>query len=151
MTLVLDSSVFFTEFPVMEEAATPPAVVAELKDLRSKCKFEVLSAAGLVVREPSEESRVAVREAAGKTGDLSVLSVTDLDVLALAFEMQASIATDDFAIENTAHRLKLDVRTVQQRKAKPRRWKFRCSGCGRFYHAPGICDVCGAEIKRKIK
>jgi len=151
MTLVLDASVFFSEMPVEEGAYTTPSVVGELGDLHAKCRFEALAAAGLSVREPREEDLARVEAAAVRTGDAGVLSATDRDILALALELSAVLVTDDFAVQNVAHRLGVETRSIRQRPARAIRWRYRCSGCGRYWREPGECRVCGAPIKRKFK
>ncbi|MDD4566712.1 hypothetical protein L21_1241 [Methanoculleus chikugoensis] len=151
MTLVLDASAFFAEIPLDGPIATTPSVVAELSDTHAKCRFEVLSAAGLRVREPREEDLSRVDAAALRTGDAGVLSGTDRDILALALELSAVLVTDDFAVQNVAHRLGIETRSIRQRPARPIRWRYRCSGCGRYWKEPGDCPICGAPIKRKLK
>ena len=151
MTLVLDASVFFSEVPVVGRAWTTPSVVEELGDLHAKCRFEALSATGLLVREPRKEDLSRVEEAAARTGDAGVLSATDREILALALELSAVLVTDDFAVQNVAHRLGIETRSIRQRPARAIRWRCRCSGCGRYWREPGDCPVCGAPIKRKLK
>jgi UPF0271 protein len=151
MTLVLDASVFFAEVPVEGPAWTTPSVVGELADLHAKCRFEALAATGLSVREPRDEDLLRVDAAAVRTGDAGVLSATDRDILALALELSAVLVTDDFAVQNGAHRLGIETRSIRQRPARAIRWRYRCSGCGRYWREPGDCPVCGAAIKRKLK
>ena len=148
---VLDSPVFFTEIAVSFPAYTTPTVVDELQDLRSRCRYDTLVVSGLVTREPDPAFVPRVQEAAGKTGDLPVLSATDIDILCLALEIGGTIVTDDYAVQNVARMLGIATSPVQFRPARERVWKFRCSGCGRYYQAPGECPVCGAPIKRKLK
>jgi UPF0271 protein len=97
------------------------------------------------------ESRKRVLSTAKTTTDITVLSTTDHDLLALALDLGADLYTDDFAIQNVA--LVLGVKTVPilQRKARRVHWKYRCSGCGRYAKQDGECTVCGAPIKRKLK
>jgi UPF0271 protein len=151
MSAVLDTSLFFIEYPVSGDLFTTPSVVEELVDLRSKCRFESLLASGLRVAGPSAGGIETVRRAAEKTGDKDNLSVTDRDLLALALDLGATLYSDDFALQNVAHELGVTTAPVQQRSAKKRLWKFRCSGCKRFYRASGECPVCGSPIKRTIK
>ena len=70
MRSVLDASVFFSECPVEGELFTTPSVCDELKDIRSKGKFEKLCAEGLLVISPGPESTGKVRAAAKKPGML---------------------------------------------------------------------------------
>jgi len=151
MRSVLDASFFFGEFPAEGDLFTVPSVIEELKDIRAKGNFEKLSAQGLRILSPSEESTGRVLTAAGKTRDIAVISGTDRDLLALALDLGADLVTDDFAIQNVA--LALGVKTVPilQRKARRVRWRYRCSGCGRYADQAGECPVCGAAIKRKLK
>jgi UPF0271 protein len=151
MKFVLDASVFFADLPLDGELYTTPLVVSELRDLRSKCRLESLRTRGLVVTEPGPESRRRVKNAADRSGDRTVLSPADIDLLALALELGAFLCTDDFAIQNTACVLGIQTRSLVQRKAGRRTWRFRCSGCGRYSGQPGYCPVCGAIIKRKLK
>ncbi len=151
MKAVLDSSVFLSEFPVEGSLFTTPSVIDELVDLCSKCRHESLLAQGLTVMEPSEEALAAVDRAARDTGDAGVISATDRDVLALAHDLGAVLVTDDFAVQNVASRLKVRTVPILQRSARPVRWRFRCTGCGRYFREPGTCQICGSEIKRKLK
>jgi len=151
MNAVLDASFFFGDFPAEGDTFTVPAVVDELKDIRAKGNFEKWCARGLRVQSPTEVSKKRVVSAAGTTKDVTVLSGTDCDLLALALDLGAALYTDDFAIQNVA--LVLGVKTVPilQRKARRIHWKYRCSGCGRYADHDGECPVCGAAIKRKLK
>ena len=148
---ILDSSFFFLDIPIEGDFAIPSSVEEELKDIRAKSKLEAFKAKGLSVCEPSFQSRQKVIEAAAKSGDISVISDTDTDVIALALELKGEIMTDDFALSNTAQTMGLSVTPLRQRAAKKRRWKYRCTGCRKMHDKTGICDVCGAEIKRMFK
>jgi UPF0271 protein len=151
MKAVIDTSLFFIDYPVAGELFTTPSVIEELVDLRSKCRYEALQAAGLQVIGPTPAGLGEVEKAARKTGDSEEISLADRDVLALAFELGATIYSDDFAVQNIAYELKIVTHPVQQRSARKRVWKFRCTGCRKFYRAPGDCPVCGSPIKRTIK
>ena len=138
-------------FPLREISLRSRPVVDELRDIRAKGNFEKWCARGLRVQSPTEESRKRVISAAKTTKDITVISGTDRDLLALALDLGADLYTDDFAIQNVA--LVLGVKTVPilQRKARRVHWKYRCSGCGRYAEQDGECPVCGAAIKRKLK
>jgi UPF0271 protein len=148
---ILDTSFFFGEYPVSGEIFTTPSVIDELKDIRSKGNFEKWSVQGLRVQTPGEENRKRVTTAARLTKDSTVISKTDCDLIALALDLGASLHTDDFAIQNIAIMLGIPIVPLLQRKARQVHWKFRCSGCGRYFETAGECKVCGSEIKRKLK
>ena len=151
MKIICDASFFFGEYPFEGDLFTTPEVVAELCDLRSKCRFDTLKECGLTVIGPAPGSSRQVREAAGKTGDRNVLSETDVSILALAFEIGGELSTDDFAVQNVASALGINVRPMLQRKAKRRTWKMVCTGCGRDDVEGADCPVCGAPLKRRHK
>jgi UPF0271 protein len=151
MKAVLDATVFFSEINIPADLYTTPLIVQELTDFKSRCRFELFQTQGLTVTGPGRESVDRVVQASVRSGDSGVLSPADIEVLALALELGALLYTDDFAIQNVAFELGIESRPVHQRSAAKRRWKYRCSGCGRYYSAPGECQVCGAVIKRKLK
>ena len=151
MRSVLDSSAFFTAAPFEGELYTTSSVISELRDLPSKSRSDLLREAGLQVMDPDRESVSRVRENAVARGESGVLSPTDIGVLALALQLQACIMSDDYALQNVARSLNIRVIPLQQKGARNIRWKFRCSGCGRYYRGPGECQVCGANIQRKLK
>ncbi|MCK9581121.1 MAG: nucleotide-binding protein [Methanoregula sp.] len=151
MKAVLDASVFFLEFSVDGEVFTTPSVCDELKDIRSKGNFEKWCAAGLKVVSPERQALDRVAAAAVVSRDSGIISATDADLLALALGIDAVLYTDDFAIQNVASVLGVKTIPIQQRKAKRVHWKYRCSGCGRYFDHDGECQVCGAAIKRKLK
>jgi UPF0271 protein len=151
MRAVLDASAFFCEFQPEGEVFTTPSVCDELVDIRARGNLERLSAAGLRIVSPEPADRERVAAAAARSRDRGVISATDTDLLALALGLDAVLFTDDFALQNVALVLGLETRPILQRKARFVRWKYRCSGCGKYYGHDGECPVCGAAIKRKLK
>jgi UPF0271 protein len=151
MKAILDSSFFFSDCPIKGELYTTPSICDELIDIRSKGKFEKFSAEGLHIVSPSAKSKEQVLQAARKTRDISIISDTDCDILALALDLEAVLYTDDFAIQNVASVLGVQTAPIIQRQAKRIQWKYRCSSCGRYFDHDGECLICGSIIKRKLK
>lgn len=151
MKSVLDASSFFSSLPFEGELYTTPAVVAELRDLRSKSRCDLLIGEGLRVWDPDPGVLPLVREAARKTGEAGVLSETDIGLLALAVQLGAAIRTDDYALQNVARVMGIPVSPIQQKGARNIRWRYRCRGCRRYYPSPGQCPVCGAAVERNLK
>lgn len=151
---VLDTSAFFLIYSFPGKMMTVPKVVQEIKDLRGKGRLEVLCSSGLVINQPAHESVDTIIQKSLITGDRQVLSDTDIDLLALALEYSGTVYTDDFAIQNCAHHMKILSCPLIQRKAESRRWKIRCSGCGKYYAefpSDMHCEICGALVRRKNK
>ncbi len=151
MKIVLDASVFFSDWHPEGEMFTTHSVCHELRDIRSRGNYEKLCADGLTVVSPGRESKEAVTAAAATSRDARVISDTDRDLLALTRELGAVLYTDDFAIQNVAIVLGVKTHPISQRKAGRVHWKYRCAGCGRYFDHDGECPVCGAVVKRKLK
>jgi len=146
--VVADASVFILGKRLEGEIITVPSVERELKDIRSKSRLYIFNAR---VESPNIDALKRVRSAARTTGDISVLSQTDLDVLAKAIEYGAILATDDYAVQNVALHLGLRVEPVAQPliKKKMRRIQ-RCRACGRAFEGEA-CPDCGTQRKGKIR
>lgn len=150
MRYILDASFFFGDYPFCGEFATTPEVVAELRDLTSKMRLEVMGSRGLSLCEPEPAAVAAVRNAAATSGDLWVLSKTDISVIALGLSLSGTVVSDDFAVQNVCCHLKIPVQNMMQKKAKRRVWKSLCSGCGAEIPAGETeCPICGSPpVKR---
>ncbi|PSP91777.1 DNA-binding protein, partial [Halobacteriales archaeon QS_1_68_44] len=92
-----------------------------------------------------------VERAARETGDAETLSRTDVRLLAAAFELDARLVTDDYAMQNVAEKLDVGVEVVAQEGIDERRdWDFQCQGCGRtFDDHRDRCAICGSDLERK--
>jgi UPF0271 protein len=151
MKMVLDSSVFFGDHVCHGELYTSWSVADELKDLASKVRFDLLRESGLEVRDPETTYVTRAREASIAAGEEEALSRADTDVLALAVQLEAAVVTDDYALQNVARKLGVAVIPLRQKGTSGIRWKYRCTGCGRYHKGPGECPVCGSPVKRRIK
>jgi UPF0271 protein len=152
-TYVLDASAFIYGMFPEGELVTPPKVYAEVKDEASALKLELL--AGLSVREPGAGWVGEIKKEAKETGDIMRLSPSDIDLLALAAEVRASgksvaILTDDYAVQNVARKIGLEIVPLHQKGIKYKIvWEKRCMGCNRTYKEGDVCEVCGSPLKLK--
>jgi UPF0271 protein len=147
---LLDSSAFITDYHTDDRTASIPAVRDELEG-EASLRFEAMEGAGMHIHIPSEGTVEKVRRAAGETGDDGVLSETDTRLIAAAFELDATLVTDDYAMQNVADRLNVACEVVAQEGiTETRQWRFQCRGCGReFDDHHDRCPVCGMELTRK--
>ncbi|KAI5853061.1 Nin one binding Zn-ribbon like-domain-containing protein [Morchella snyderi] len=67
---------------------TTPAVVAEIRDAATRSRLETTWLPFLAQRTPRAESVRVVAEFARRTGDFAALSVTDVQLLALTYELE---------------------------------------------------------------
>lgn len=147
---VLDSSAFIDEYTIDEQIATIPLVREELED-EAGYRFDALEGSGMRIHIPDPETVDRIERAARETGDAETLSRTDIRLLATAFELDAVLVTDDYAMQNVAEKLEITVDVIAQDGIDERRaWKFQCQGCGRvFDENRDRCEICGSDLTRK--
>jgi len=94
-TIVLDTGPILKNDPSLnallqksERLITVPAVIAEIKDPNTRSRVETILMPFLETRSPSTESLKVITDFARKSGDLAVLSTPDVQVLALAYEIE---------------------------------------------------------------
>ena len=147
---VLDASAFINEYHTDEQLATIPLVREELED-ESAYRFDALEGSGMHLHIPDEETVERIRRAADETGDLDELSTTDIRLIAASFELDGRLVTDDYAMQNVAEKLEIDVEVIDQDGIEEQRdWHFQCQGCGReFDENHDRCPICGSPLSRK--
>ena len=99
-----------------------------------------------------------INKTAEETGDKERLSTADIEILALALDInkdvnkETIILTDDYPIQNVANTLNIKFQSFSQRGiTKKFKWMYRCPGCGkRFKESIKICPICGSETKISI-
>lgn len=128
---------------------TTPSVLDELRKGKVAKDLDFLKETSLKVSSPKEDSIKKVKGAAETTGDISRLSNTDVDVIALALELKAKIFTDDYSIQNLARVLNIQYQTgVEKGIREVFEWVHKCIGCARIYtKEEPSCPICGSELK----
>ena len=147
---VLDSSAFINEYHTSEQTASIPMVGDELEG-ESSYRFDAMEGSGMHIHLPGPETVEKVERAARESGDLDVLSDTDVRLIAAAFELDWTLVTDDYAMQNVAQRLGVSVDVIAQDGIdEQRNWRFQCQGCGReFDENKERCPICGSDLSRK--
>ena len=95
-TIVLDAGPILQNNPPVstllsksESLVTVPSVISEIKDADARSRVETTLVPFLTIKNPSPLSIKFVSDFARRTGDLAVLSRTDVEILALAYELEA--------------------------------------------------------------
>lgn len=119
-SLVLDATPLITQSAsALQQFAsnffTTPGVRAELKDEHSRNQL-LLWGDRLVVRQPKQLSVDRVSSFAKLTGDFSVLSMNDIHIIALAYELEVEKAGKDGLRRYPGEKL-----TGQEEPEKPKR------------------------------
>ncbi len=152
MVLILDSSAFFSmENLPDDECMCPPGVIDELR----KYKDPRLDLWGdmLKVSDVSDEFVSKVKEEAKKSGDLGRLSPVDITVIALGLELNGTVLSDDYSIENVCSRLNIRFRPVGTSGIKRvEKWNYQCIGCKKWYKEKyDECPICGSPMRAHRK
>lgn len=119
--LVLDAAPLITQTAsALQQYATSffttPGVYGELKDEHTRNQL-LLWAENLVVRQPKQSSIDKVSAFAKLTGDFSVLSLNDIHIIALAYELENEKSGDKHLRKYPGEKLDFE----EQQEQKPRR------------------------------
>ena len=164
-TVVLDTSAFiagYDPFSSKRRNITVPKVKGEIKrNSILLLRFEMAIENGKIqLKNPLEKHKAEVKKIANKMGDLHLLSETDLDVLAIALELQkdgfkAKIVTDDYSIQNVASQMKIEfISLTTGGIRKIFKWIRYCPACYKEFlsnYKVSSCSICGTKLKRKPK
>lgn len=145
---ILDSSFFFDEkyLTLDGELWTTDQVRDEIKDFSSRARLQILEDNGLKIGQASSEEIQHVRDVAESSGDLRVLSSTDISVIALGLSLHGTVLSADFAVQNVCKHLNIPVKSLLEKTAKKKVWKRICSGCGaEIPNGESECPICGSK------
>jgi UPF0271 protein len=145
----LDTSALMSGKTFEGELFTTPEVIGELRKFGVTLQLEAFIENKVRILNPGEEYLDRVRRKAEETGDAKRLSPSDIGILALAVELDASLATDDYSIENTAKAMGIRCDAVMMPAIREEvYWRYRCTGCLKFWPEwHSTCPVCGAKLK----
>lgn len=106
-TVVLDAGPILKNTPPLssllaqcEELVTTPSVINEIRDPDARARVETLYLPFVKQRSPTPRSFNVLSEFSGKTGDRTVLSRTDIEVLALAYEIECERNGGDWRLRS---------------------------------------------------
>jgi len=129
------------------EAYTTPSVLNEIKIGRRSRLLGYMLDANLRIQSPSAQAIDTVRKKIDEMGENA--SEVDVEVLALALDLGATLLADDYSMQNLASALSISFKPISQKGIKKiRNYRYRCSGCGRFVKSGGECPFCGSPVKR---
>lgn len=125
-TIVLDAGPIIKNTPPLstllaqcEEIITTPSVVNEIRDPDARARVEALYLPFLKQRTPTPSSFNVISEFARKTGDRSVLSRVDIEVLALAYELECERNGGDWRLRSVPGQKRVNGRPpVKQEELK---------------------------------
>lgn len=123
-TIILDSSPLLLNTPGISTLlahghvlVTTPSVVAEIRGEEARNRIETLYNPFLSIRSPRSESVKRVKEFARRTGDGAVLSQTDFEVLALAFDIECERNGGDWRLRSVPGQKRVNGSPPQKQEA----------------------------------
>lgn len=129
-TIVLDAGPILKNTPPLstllaqcEEIITTPNVIAEIRDPDARLRVETMYLPFLKQRSPTPTSFNTLSEFSRKTGDRSVLSRTDIEVLALAYEIECERNGGDWRLRSVPGQKRVNgrppVKEEEKQESKP--------------------------------
>jgi len=162
LVYVIDSGVLFSTWIRKApdgEFVTTAGVVDEIHNKTSKFRVDVLELLDrLHIETPPIDSIKAATRAATETGDIPVLSETDVELIALAQSKKetgtvTTLVSTDMAILNTARHLGIDTVDPSGRFKDDIQWILICPACNFKSKVPVEdldCPICGTQMRRKV-
>jgi len=160
-TYVIDAGALFSTWTKRVHEGvffTTTDVVDELRNRPSKFRADLLEVLDRLREEvPATDSIRAARRAAAETGDDSILSETDIDLIALAHSksqegMSIVLVSTDLAVLNTARHMGIETVDPSGKFKDDIKWALICPACNHRTAASkaGLeCPVCGTPMRRR--
>ena len=98
---------------------TVSSVISEIKDVNARSRVETTYQPFLITRDPNIVSTKIVTDFAKKTGDLVVLSKADIQILALAYELECERNGGDWRLRRTPGQKGINGPVPQKAEASP--------------------------------
>jgi UPF0271 protein len=155
--IVIDTSSILAgfQFDGTMEYFIPPLAADEIRRGQKKEELDgLIERETLKVQAPSLMNMDKVTVGAQESGDINRMSRADMEIVALAFEIDAVIISDDYSIQNLAKKMNVEYRPFGKNAIREEfQWTYRCKGCGKFYEKEQRpdCPICGSEVVMKRK
>ncbi len=134
----------------------PSSIIEEIRNRPSIQRIETLiSLDRLSIEDAQEHCIREAQKAATETGDISVLSIQDIDLLGLAYKRSrmgddVTVVSTDMAVLNVARFLGVKILDLKGKISHDVQWMMKCPACGNTKKGTKSveCEVCGTKMKR---
>lgn len=133
--------------------------VSEIKDINTEIILNNCIREGIItIEDVDKEDLINLDEVLLESGDITRLSNTDKDIIALSLKYERMgydviCVTDDYSMQNVLKLLNLKYKSVNTKGIKETiKWVIQCRGCKKQYpadYAFDDCEICGSPIIRK--
>ncbi|KAI5211753.1 hypothetical protein AUEXF2481DRAFT_29782 [Aureobasidium subglaciale EXF-2481] len=125
-TIVLDTGAIIRNHPTVstllaqsEQIVTVPAIITEIRDAATRTRVETQLMPFLTIRSPNPASIKFVTDFARKTGDLDVLSKPDIQIVALAYELECERNGGDWRLRRNPGQKGMNGKPPVKEEVKP--------------------------------
>ncbi|CAD0112028.1 unnamed protein product [Aureobasidium uvarum] len=125
-TIVLDTGAIIRNHPTVstllaqsEQIVTVPAIITEIRDAATRTRVETQLMPFLTIRSPNPASIKFVTDFARKTGDLDVLSKPDIQIVALAYELECERNGGDWRLRRNPGQKGMNGKPPVKEDVKP--------------------------------
>ena len=157
---VVDAGVLFSTWAVNildAKLATTSNILTEIRNRSSQARAEILTLLDRMrIEDPLQEHLKQVRLVASRSGDISVISENDIELIALALMLNeggnlVTLVSMDLAVLNTASHLNLRTLDPTGKFGQKITWVMRCPACSyksKTMKRETECPVCGTKLRR---
>lgn len=135
------------------------SAVNEIKDISTEILLNNCIDEGIItIEDVTSEDNKQLDEVLLESGDITRLSDTDKDIIALSLKYKNQgfdviCVTDDYSMQNVLKLLNLEYKSVSTKGIENTiKWIIQCRGCKKQYPADyeyDDCEICGSPIIRK--
>jgi len=158
---VVDAGVLFTTWAMSIKDArlvTTSNILSEIRNKSSRARAEILMLLGrMTSMDPASDYVDRAQGAANRSGDNSVISRNDIELVALALMLDdfggknVILVSADMAVLNTASHLGLNILDPSGKFGHKITWAMSCPAC--HYKSKTLkreteCPVCGTKMRR---
>jgi UPF0271 protein len=157
---VVDAGALFSPWKLdIKDAlvATTNNILSEIRNRPSQSRAEIMILLDrMLTTDPTSEYIFRARDAATRSGDISVISENDIELVALALMLNDKgkavvLVSTDFAVLNIASLMGLKILDPSKKFDQEIVWGMRCPAC--HYQEKTLrreteCPVCGTQMRR---
>ncbi len=160
---VIDASAIFNgvlSHNLLGKKYLPQCVTYEIEGMyRGEALLEEIAVKkDVIITIPDKTAFTEVNNQANETGDIAELSECDMNVVAIAYELQlknnlVEIITDDYDIQNLANHMGISYKGIYWKGITwVHEYTWICTGC-RFKSKKQMdtCFECGSSMKKKVQ
>ena len=136
---------------------TTSNIINEIRNRPSQSRAEIMILLDqMQITDPTKEYVNRAKAGATHSGDISIISENDIELVALALMLNDEgkavvLVSSDFAVLNVTSLMGLNILDPTGKFGQEIIWGMRCPACHYLAHSPRgetECPICGTEMRR---